>query len=102
MELSSLTVTDVLLVWLGLWSLVGFAVMGEDKSLARDRGGRRRISERALHELALVGGFPGIILGAEFFHHKTLKMSFWPPVVGSALLWVAMVALLARSGILPP
>ena len=92
-----------ILSWMGAWSLVGLAAMGVDKHLARSQEGEprpHRISERALHEVALIGGFVGVIAGAGIFHHKTLKPSFWLPVLVSALLWVVSLALLAQNGFL--
>lgn len=97
-----LTFADVLL-WLGAWSLVGFVAMGEDKALARSQEGAphpNRISERTLHEVALIGGFVGIILGARAFHHKTSKPSFWPPVGGAVVLWTAALVLAFQHGLL--
>lgn len=55
-------------------SLLLFALYGIDKAAARHR--RRRISERSLHVLALLGGWPGGLAGQAAFHHKTRKASF--------------------------
>lgn len=77
----------VLLYWLGLVSLVGLLAMGLDKLLAK--GGFSRIRERTLWIVALLGGFPGIVLGGFLFHHKTSKASFWGPVIAAVLIWVA-------------
>jgi uncharacterized membrane protein YsdA (DUF1294 family) len=81
--------------WMAPFSFFGFAAMGVDKMLAVGR--RSRISERTLWLTALLGGFLGIIFGGFVFHHKTSKAEFWAPVVVSALVWAALVLLLARS-----
>ncbi|MCO8123780.1 DUF1294 domain-containing protein [Stieleria sp. TO1_6] len=47
---------------------------GEDKSAARN--GRWRTSEATLHLVELLGGWPGALVGQEFFRHKTKKLSF--------------------------
>ncbi|MDG6987259.1 MAG: DUF1294 domain-containing protein, partial [Nitrososphaerota archaeon] len=50
-----LTAGDLLL-WIGAWSIAGFAAMGIDKGLARLQQRElhpRRIREKTLHELAL-------------------------------------------------
>ena len=55
----------------GLWAFVGFA---RDKRAARRH--RRRTSERHLHLLELLGGFPGAWLAILFLRHKSSKPSF--------------------------
>ncbi len=45
-----------------------------DKNAARNN--RRRIPERTLHALALVGGTPGAWVASKVFHHKSIKQSF--------------------------
>lgn len=70
---------------------IAFLTMGFDKQLARR--GSRRVPERTLHTLALVGGTPGSFLGIQVFRHKSQKRSFllvhWAIVVlqAAALLW---------------
>ncbi len=88
----SFSLRDVLL-WLSALSILGVAAMGVDKASARLKWGER-LSERCLWLIALAGGFPGIILGALLFHHKTSKGSFWPPVVLTVVLWAAVGAIL--------
>jgi uncharacterized membrane protein YsdA (DUF1294 family) len=75
-------------------SLLGFAAMGIDKALAV--GGFSRIGERTLWSASLLGGFPGVFVGAFVFHHKTSKAEFWWPVALSAVLWMAAWQLLSR------
>jgi uncharacterized membrane protein YsdA (DUF1294 family) len=55
-------------------SIVCFAAYGLDKRRAM-RGGRR-ISERTLQLLALLGGWPGAIVAQRHFRRKTIKLSF--------------------------
>jgi len=90
----------ILVEWVGLVSIVGFVAMGFDKVLAVGR--RSRISERTLWTTALLGGFPGIFIGGYAFHHKTSKMEFWGPVIFSAVIWLAAIAVTSpNSGYLP-
>ena len=90
----------LLIDWVGLVSLFGFAAMGFDKALAVGR--LSRISERTLWITALLGGFPGVFVGGYAFHHKTSKMEFWGPVVLSATIWMVAIALSSsNSGRLP-
>jgi uncharacterized membrane protein YsdA (DUF1294 family) len=77
--------------------------MGEDKHQAQKQGNlvhQERISERTLHEVALIGGFIGIILGARVFNHKTSKPSFWPPVDASIVFWTIFLCILFKYGFL--
>jgi uncharacterized membrane protein YsdA (DUF1294 family) len=64
----------IYLVWIGVLSCVTLAVYGWDKWQAR-RGGWR-VSERTLHRLSFLGGWPGAWLGQTWFRHKTSKASF--------------------------
>ncbi len=102
MDLSFITLQN-LLIWLFAWSVFGFIMMGEDKHLATSQEGVRhpsRISEWRLHEIALAGGFFGIILGAKAFHHKTKKSSFWGAVVVTILIWMLLLYFLVSEGLL--
>jgi uncharacterized membrane protein YsdA (DUF1294 family) len=85
---------SLLLDWVALAGLCGFAAMGIDKMLAVGR--QSRVSERTLWLTALVGGFLGVVFGGLVFHHKTSKPGFWAPVVVAVVLWVAVAIFLVR------
>lgn len=51
-----------------------FAAMGYDKRQAKKRG--RRVPERNLWLLAILGGGIGAYLGMQMFRHKTRHTSF--------------------------
>ena len=68
------------LILVPVMSLVTFTAYGLDKR--RAVSGRDRIRERTLHLFALLGGWPGALLGQRFFRHKTIKFSF------RAVLWL--------------
>ena len=55
-------------------NLAALLAMGLDKSLARRH--RRRIPERRLLALAVLGGSVGAIAGMLLFRHKTLHKAF--------------------------
>ncbi|WP_018985278.1 DUF1294 domain-containing protein [Methylophilus methylotrophus] len=63
-----------------------------DKMAARQNN--RRIPEKTLHLLALIGGWPGAIIGQKLFRHKSKKLSFqvtfWATIIlnCAALAWL--------------
>ncbi len=66
--------TDVYGIVVAVMSLVCFLAYGLDKRRAAKGG--RRVSERTLHLMAFLGGWPGALLGQRHFRHKTQKVSF--------------------------
>ncbi len=74
-------------------SLVSFTAYGLDKRRAATGG--RRIPERTLHALDLIGGWPGGWLGQRRFRHKTRKLSFQIAFWLTAAAHLAAVAVLA-------
>lgn len=68
----------------GALSTALFIVYGLDKWAAQR--GSARVAETSLHLIALLGGWPGALLGQQLFRHKTAKPLFL------RLTW-AMVAL---------
>jgi uncharacterized membrane protein YsdA (DUF1294 family) len=70
-------------------SVVCFVVYAVDKSAAA--AGRRRVSERTLHLLGAVGGWPGAIAAQQMLRHKTQKVSFrrvfWGTVVVNLIVF---------------
>ena len=83
----------VIVIYLGIVleiSLVAFVVYGWDKRQAISDG--RRVSERTLHLLAFMGGWPGALMGQRHFRHKTKKLSFL------ILFWFVVVLHVAAVG----
>lgn len=56
------------------FSVIAFAAYGLDKRRAQNGG--RRIPEKGLHLMALLGGWPGALAGQRTFRHKTRKLRF--------------------------
>ena len=71
-------------------NFAAFAAYGLDKSHAEN--GRRRISERTLHRLALIGGTPGAYAGRKAFRHKTRKREFSAVLHTIAAVQIAALA----------
>ena len=65
---------DFALCYIGIINLVGFAIMGIDKSKAKRNAWR--IPEATLFLVALLGGGIGSTLGMHFFRHKTKHLYF--------------------------
>jgi uncharacterized membrane protein YsdA (DUF1294 family) len=71
--------------------VVGFAAAVADKRRARRGAGR--LPEAAFHALALVGGWPGELVGFALARHKTRKARFLVPFVLCSLVNAAVMAL---------
>ncbi|HZX78441.1 DUF1294 domain-containing protein [Lysobacter sp.] len=79
--------------WLAWWLALNTAtvlVYGYDKAIAG--GPRRRVPERTLLGLALLGGSPGALMAMWMFRHKTAKRSFRNKVAVILTLQVLAVA----------
>lgn len=76
-------------------SLVSVAAYGLDKR--RAAAGGRRIPERTLHLLALLGGWPGAIVAQRRFRHKTRKVPFLIAFWAVVVLHVAVVGTVAYT-----
>jgi uncharacterized membrane protein YsdA (DUF1294 family) len=78
-----------------LLSLLSYAVYASDKRAAQQ--GRRRVPERTLHLLALLGGWPGALLAQRLLRHKTAKPSFlivfWLTTLGHVVTVAASIVL---------
>lgn len=78
-------------VWLVVASLVGAVVVVADK--ARARAGHRRVRERTLFLLGLLGS-AGALLAMLLVRHKTAKPRFLLPFLGCLLVAVGWVVAL--------
>ena len=74
-------------------SVLLFTLMGADKRFARR--GMRRVPERRLFALALLGGAPGGLLGLYAFRHKTKHWYFVLGFWALTLLQLGALAFLA-------
>lgn len=78
--------------WIAL-NVATVAVFAHDKRAARRRGARR-VPERTLHTLELLGGWPGSLFAQRWLRHKTVKPSYRRAFWGIVALHVAMAAVL--------
>ncbi|OCH30612.1 hypothetical protein A6E13_03130 [Aliivibrio fischeri] len=70
-----------LVLYLGM-SLLTYAMYAADKNAAKK--GNRRISERTLHVLSFLGGWPGALFAQNQFRHKSKKQPF------KTILWITI------------
>lgn len=82
----------LLLSYLVIVNIVGFAMMGIDKK--RAIRGAWRISEASLFLTALIGGSIGCILGMKTFRHKTKHWYFKFGMPAILLLQIVLLVLL--------
>ena len=69
-----------------------------DKTAAKRS--HRRTPEKTLHLLALIGGWPGAIIGQKLFRHKSKKLSFQVTFWATIILNCAALAwLISRDGL---
>ena len=69
----------LLALWLIAINLVTFLAFGVDKWKAKRKETRessRRVPEKTLFLLSILGGSVGALLGMRAFHHKTLHKTF--------------------------
>lgn len=81
---------EYLAYYLAAVNILLCALMGTDKLLAKLQ--KRRIPEKALFALAILGGALGGTVGMYSFHHKTLHKSF---AIGFPLLTIIQIAAIA-------
>lgn len=74
-------------------NLVGFIAMAVDKSKAKHRA--RRISEKSLLTLAILGASPGVWIAMYVLHHKTKKRKFSIGVPGILIMQILLFLVLS-------
>ena len=89
--------------YLLVMNLVTFLVFGLDKWKAKRKVKNeavRRVPERVLFLLALLGGSVGALLGMKAFHHKTLHKTFrfGIPAILALQILIPLALLLWRRG----
>jgi uncharacterized membrane protein YsdA (DUF1294 family) len=90
-------IDQLLLAWVGAFSVWAFILFGFDKWRA-GRSGARRIPESSLLLASAFGGWPGGLLGIVLFRHKSAKPSFLFKFTLAFLVWAALVAGAWKAG----
>lgn len=83
-----------LLLWYLAASIVTLVVFAWDKHCAAR--GARRFSERTLHSLELVGGWPGALAAIFVLRHKNRKARFLVLTAASVLVHLVILWLIIR------
>ncbi len=78
------------LIYIVVMNIIGFAIMGIDKSKAKR--GEWRIPEKTLFLIAILGGSIGSILGMKQFRHKTKHRTF---TIGMPAILIVQVIIAA-------
>ena len=78
----------LIIIYLVITNVLGFALMGIDKRRARKNA--FRIPEATLFSVAIVGGSIGSIIGMFLFRHKT---KHWYFLVGMPLILLIQIGL---------
>ena len=85
-------------MWLAWWLALNVAtvfVYGYDKAIAGGR--RRRVPERTLLALTLIGGSPGALLAMGLFRHKTAKAGFRRAMMAIVIVQAALLGFFCFS-----
>ena len=92
-----MTVIYFILAYLFIINLLGFSLMGIDKSRAKKR--LWRIPESTLFIVAIIGGSIGSIIGMKKFHHKTKHWYFVYGMPAILIIQIAAIVMLIISPI---
>ena len=90
---------SILICYIVLVNILGFALIGIDKRKARKNA--FRIPEATLFSVAVIGGSLGSILGMQLFRHKTKHLSFkiGMPVIFILQVLIAVLLVVGPIGI---
>ena len=88
-SLPPFTPTNTLIAYVLVINLITILIFAFDKSRARSGG--RRISEKTLLLLALIGGSPAALYAMNVFRHKTQKYSFQIPLYIIMLVQIGLI-----------
>lgn len=78
-----------MIYYLIILNIISFIIYGIDKLKAKRK--YRRIKEKTLITLSLIGGPLGSIMGMYIFRHKTKKLKFKILNLLSLILWIIII-----------
>ncbi|MFZ5643847.1 MAG: DUF1294 domain-containing protein [Bacillota bacterium] len=89
---------ELIIIYILAINLIGFLLMGLDKS--RARAGNWRVPEKRFIIIAIMGGSAGVILGLRLFRHKTRHLKFTIIIPMILVLQVFIFLWLKNRGII--
>lgn len=98
-ENDNISMIRYMIIYLCAASAAAFTVYGADKLKAKKH--LRRVPERILILLSLIGGAAGGLAAMQLFRHKTRKAYFYLANIAGIVLWGAVIAfmILRKGGI---
>ena len=92
----------ILLGYIAVVSLISIVVCIYDKKISKKNNVKLRIPEKSLFIWSAVGGSLAMYITMHLIRHKTKHISFMVGIPVIFVLQVALIAVLAYFGILPP
>ena len=83
-----------IIIYFILINLITFITFGIDKGKAINNN--RRVSEKTLWIMSLIGGSLGALLGMKMFRHKTKKLSFQAMMAVILMLQIFIIYLIVN------
>ncbi|PIZ95802.1 MAG: DUF1294 domain-containing protein [Candidatus Magasanikbacteria bacterium CG_4_10_14_0_2_um_filter_33_14] len=83
-----------IIIYFILINLITFITFGIDKGKAINNN--RRVSEKTLWIMSLIGGSLGALLGMKMFRHKTKKLSFQAMMAVILMLQIFIIYLILK------
>ena len=83
-----------IIIYFILINLITFITFGIDKGKAINNN--RRVSEKTLWIMSLIGGSLGALLGMKMFRHKTKKLSFQAMMAVILVLQIFIIYLILK------
>lgn len=82
-------ILKIALIWISILSIYAFVGMGWDKRKANKKNWRT--SEKHFFITAAIGGSIGVLVGMQYWRHKTQKWAFKGPVYAISLVQLLLV-----------
>ncbi|OGH86076.1 MAG: hypothetical protein A2493_02960 [Candidatus Magasanikbacteria bacterium RIFOXYC12_FULL_33_11] len=85
---------QIIIIYLAIINFLTFITFGLDKSKSINNS--RRISEKTLWIMSLIGGSLGALLAMKMFRHKTKKLSFQAMMAVIMMMQIFIIYLILK------